>query len=142
MATTETTPPTVASASPWDGFRGALWQREINVRDFIQQNYTPYDGDATFLAPATARTKKIWEQLTTLFVEERKKGVSTFRRSRARSRLMPARISAGRISKSQSDREDKSGLFIVRIENVAGQADCLEGEAREQAALDVAITLV
>jgi formate C-acetyltransferase len=75
MATIETTQPTAASGSPWKGFSGALWQREINVRAFIQQNYTPYEGDATFLAPATARTKKIWEQLTTLFVEERKKGV-------------------------------------------------------------------
>ena len=61
--------------SPWDGFSGALWQREVNVRAFIQLNYTPYDGDETFLAPATARTKGIWDTLTKLFVEERKKGV-------------------------------------------------------------------
>ena len=64
-----------ATDSAWEGFRGALWQREINVRAFIQLNYTPYEGDASFLAPATARTKKIWETLTALFVEERKKGV-------------------------------------------------------------------
>ena len=62
-------------ASPWTGFRTGLWQKEINVRDFIQQNYQPYDGDERFLAPATARTLKIWETLKTLFVEERKKGV-------------------------------------------------------------------
>ena len=61
--------------SAWDGFEGALWQRELNVRAFIQLNYTPYDGDEAFLAPATARTKKIWDTLTKLFVEERKKGV-------------------------------------------------------------------
>src|SRR6187397_1918356 len=61
--------------SAWDGFRGALWQREINVRAFIQLNYTPYEGDASFLAPATARTKALWEKLTALFVEERKTGV-------------------------------------------------------------------
>ncbi|HEX5049369.1 MAG TPA: formate C-acetyltransferase [Gammaproteobacteria bacterium] len=59
----------------WTGFNPGLWQSEINVRDFIQQNYTPYDGDASFLAPATERTKKIWSKLTALFVEERKKGV-------------------------------------------------------------------
>jgi formate C-acetyltransferase len=59
----------------WEGFQGALWQREINVRAFIQLNYTPYEGDGTFLAPATARTKKLWDTLTKLFVEERKKGV-------------------------------------------------------------------
>jgi formate C-acetyltransferase len=61
--------------SPWDGFRGALWQRDIDVRAFIQLNYTPYDGDASFLAPATARTTKLWSKMTKLFVEERKKGV-------------------------------------------------------------------
>ena len=64
-----------ATDSPWEGFHGALWQKEINVRAFIQLNYTPYDGDASFLAPATARTRQIWDTLTALFVEERKKGV-------------------------------------------------------------------
>src|SRR6476659_9102242 len=64
-----------ATGSPWDGFRGALWQKEINVRAFIQLNYTPYEGDSSFLAPATARTKQIWDTLTALFVEERKKSV-------------------------------------------------------------------
>src|SRR6187551_2462560 len=59
----------------WEGFQGLLWQKEINVRAFIQLNYTPYDGDASFLAPATARTKAVWDTLTALFVEERKKGV-------------------------------------------------------------------
>lgn len=61
--------------SPWEGFKGGLWQKEINVRDFIQQNYTPYERNESFLAPATARTKKLWNRLTDLFVEERKKGV-------------------------------------------------------------------
>src|SRR4026209_657957 len=59
----------------WQGFRGGLWQSEINVRDFIQQNYQPYDGDESFLAPATERTKKIWRQLNDLFPKEREKGV-------------------------------------------------------------------
>jgi formate C-acetyltransferase len=59
----------------WEGFNTGLWQTGINVRDFIQQNYEPYEGDESFLAPATERTKKIWEQLQQLFVEERKKGV-------------------------------------------------------------------
>src|SRR5262245_19481339 len=57
------------------GFNPGLWQKHIDVRDFIQQNYTPYDGDESFLAPATARTEKIWTTLQALFVEERKKGV-------------------------------------------------------------------
>jgi formate C-acetyltransferase len=59
----------------WAGFNVGLWQKEINVRNFIQQNYTPYEGNHSFLAPATERTKKIWKILTDLFVEERKKGV-------------------------------------------------------------------
>jgi formate C-acetyltransferase len=46
----------------WDGFNTGLWQNEINVRDFIQQNYEPYEGDESFLAPATERTKKIWDR--------------------------------------------------------------------------------
>jgi formate C-acetyltransferase len=64
-----------AAASAWDGFTGLLWQRQIDVRAFIQANYTPYDGDADFLQPATARTRRVWEKLTALFKEERKKGV-------------------------------------------------------------------
>ncbi|HEU4435446.1 MAG TPA: formate C-acetyltransferase [Pyrinomonadaceae bacterium] len=59
----------------WEGFKQGFWESEINVRDFIQQNYEPYEGDESFLAPATERTKKIWDQLNQLFVEERKKGV-------------------------------------------------------------------
>src|SRR5256714_2313449 len=59
----------------WRGFKPGLWQRDINVRWFLQQNYTPYDGDASFLVPATERTKGIWKKLTDLFVEERKKSV-------------------------------------------------------------------
>jgi formate C-acetyltransferase len=63
------------TTAPWRGFRAGLWQNEINVRDFIQQNYEPYEGDESFLAPATKRTLGIWDKLTRLFVEERKKGV-------------------------------------------------------------------
>ena len=59
----------------WRGFKPGLWQRDINVRWFLQQNYTPYDGDDSFLQPATERTKRIWKKLEDMFVEERKKGV-------------------------------------------------------------------
>ena len=61
--------------APWRGFHAGLWQTEINVRDFIQQNYQPYDGDGSFLAPATKRTEGIWDKLKALFIEERRKGV-------------------------------------------------------------------
>jgi formate C-acetyltransferase len=64
-----------ANRSAWDGFRPGLWQKQIDVRDFIQQNYEPYEGDEAFLARATPRTEKIWNQLQALFLEERAKGV-------------------------------------------------------------------
>jgi formate C-acetyltransferase len=73
--TTVSAASTGEATAPWQGFRAGLWQRDINVRDFIQQNYEPYDGDSAFLAPATPRTQKIWKMLEALFVEERKKGV-------------------------------------------------------------------
>ena len=76
MAVTETKAGTSDNvALPWRTFVTGLWQKEINVRDFIQQNYQPYHGDGAFLAPATKRTLDVWGRLTTLFVEERKKGV-------------------------------------------------------------------
>jgi len=76
MGATATQESTAENAtSPWRGFRAGLWQNEINVRDFIQENYTPYDGDESFLAGATPRTQAIWDRLKSLFVEERKKGV-------------------------------------------------------------------
>jgi len=64
-----------AADAAWRSFRSGLWQSEINVRDFIQQNYEPYYGNGAFLAPATARTQALWAKLTKLFVEERGKGV-------------------------------------------------------------------
>jgi formate C-acetyltransferase len=64
-----------ASSSAWQGFRTGLWEKHIDVRDFIQQNYTPYDGDEKFLAGVTKRTQGIWQKLEKLFIEERKKGV-------------------------------------------------------------------
>ena len=64
-----------AEESPWRGFRSGLWQKQIDVRDFIQQNYEPYEGDESFLASATPRTEDLWDKLTKLFVLERKKGV-------------------------------------------------------------------
>ena len=50
----------------WDGFEGRLWKEEINVRQFIQDNYTPYDGDESFLADPTDATNKLWDALQKL----------------------------------------------------------------------------
>lgn len=67
--------PTVENKAAWRGFRTGLWSDQINVRDFIQCNYTPYDGDASFLAGVTDRTTGIWQKLLEMFPEERAKGV-------------------------------------------------------------------
>ena len=58
----------------WAGFKGRLWKEEINVRDFIQNNNTPYDGDESFLAGPTEATNKLWGKLQELQKEERAKG--------------------------------------------------------------------
>jgi len=56
-------------------FTAGSWQDGIDVRDFIQRNYTPYEGDAGFLEGATVRTLGIWQKLIAMFPEERAKGV-------------------------------------------------------------------
>ncbi len=58
----------------WESFRGGIWEKEINVRDFIQKNYTPYLGDDSFLAGPTEDTKALWEQVMGLSAQEREKG--------------------------------------------------------------------
>ena len=58
----------------WNGFTAGVWQDEINVRDFIQKNYTPYEGDHSFLADATPRTRELMNKLQELFAEERRRG--------------------------------------------------------------------
>ena len=55
----------------WDGFEGKIWKEEINTRDFIQKNYTPYDGDESFLAGPTDATNQLWGELQKLQKEER-----------------------------------------------------------------------
>ena len=62
-------------ADPWQGFSDGEWRNKIDVRGFIQENYTPYDGDDSFLADATDRTKQLWEELGVLLKKEREAGV-------------------------------------------------------------------
>ena len=61
-------------ADAWAGFKGRLWKEEVNTRDFIQNNYKPYDGDESFLAEPTEATNKLWGRLQELQAEERAKG--------------------------------------------------------------------
>ena len=58
----------------WAGFVGGNWEHEIDVRDFIQKNYTPYDGDESFLAGPTENTTKLWDEVMDLFQQEREAG--------------------------------------------------------------------
>ena len=59
----------------WEGFEGRIWKEEVNVRDFIQKNYTPYDGDEGFLSGPTQRTRKVWAKCEELLLQELKKGI-------------------------------------------------------------------
>jgi len=58
----------------WEGFNLGKWSEEVNVRDFIQNNYTPYEGDGAFLADATEATKKLWDEICALSKKERENG--------------------------------------------------------------------
>ena len=58
----------------WRGFKGRKWQEDVNVREFIQNNYTPYDGDESFLEGPTDATKRLWDKVQALQKEERKRG--------------------------------------------------------------------
>jgi len=78
MITTQAAPladdarPTQVQA--WRSFHNGVWQDQINVRDFIQQNYTPYDGDYAFLKEPSERTVKLWDELRALLTQEREAG--------------------------------------------------------------------
>jgi formate C-acetyltransferase len=61
-------------ATGWNGFVGGKWQKEVNVRDFIQKNYTPYEGDDEFLAEPTQNTKDLWQMVLDLSKKEREAG--------------------------------------------------------------------
>ncbi|NGN63100.1 formate C-acetyltransferase [Streptomyces sp. A7024] len=64
-----------ATPNAWDGFKGGLWRDAVDVRDFIQQNYTPYEGDAAFLAGPTIRTQAVWQRLMAMFPVENERGI-------------------------------------------------------------------
>ena len=58
----------------WKDFNTGVWDKAVDVRDFIQRNYIPYEGDDSFLASPTKRTTKLWDQVMKLYEEEREKG--------------------------------------------------------------------
>ena len=65
----------LAGKPAWEGFRSGEWRHLVNVRNFIQRNYTPYEGDDSFLAGTTERTARVWEKCRALIIEEVKKGI-------------------------------------------------------------------
>jgi formate C-acetyltransferase len=87
----------------WRGFKGLIWRDSISVRDFIKENYTPYEGDASFLAGPTERTTQVWHKLGELFPEEREKGVLDVS-------LIPSSITAHDPGYIDKDRELIVGL--------------------------------
>ena len=58
----------------WNNFNSGDWENEVNVRDFIQRNYTPYEGDSSFLANATEKTEQLWAEVLELYKKEREAG--------------------------------------------------------------------
>ncbi|GAA3106423.1 formate C-acetyltransferase [Streptomyces rectiviolaceus] len=72
---TATPAETTVHGEAWDGFKGGLWRDAIDVRDFVQQNYTPYEGDDSFLAGATERTTQVWQKLLSMFPAENERGI-------------------------------------------------------------------
>ncbi|MFE7044197.1 formate C-acetyltransferase [Streptomyces atratus] len=72
---TATAAEATTDSGAWDGFRGGLWRDAIDVRDFVQQNYTPYEGDSSFLTGPTARTTAVWEKLLSMFPDEIARGI-------------------------------------------------------------------
>ena len=67
--------PIDVNCSAWKGFRTGEWRHLVNVRNFIQKNYTPYTGDESFLAPMSERTRKVWDKSHELILEELHKGI-------------------------------------------------------------------
>ena len=60
----------------WESFREGIWEKEINVRDFIQKNYTPYEGDESFLSGPTKATSQLWDQVLELMKQINRDGTT------------------------------------------------------------------
>ncbi len=88
----------------WDGFKPGPWQNEIDVRDFIQRNYTPYEGDGAFLCGPTADTLALWHQVSALKQEETRKGILDA------DTAVPSRITSHMPGYIDRDREKIVGL--------------------------------
>lgn len=95
---------TMVNGKAWDGFKGGLWRDAIDVRDFVQQNYTPYEGDGAFLAGPTERTTAVWDKLLSMFPTEIERGIHDV------DVKTPSRIDAFRPGFIDADRDLIVGL--------------------------------
>ncbi|MBO1336473.1 formate C-acetyltransferase [Streptomyces sp. VRA16 Mangrove soil] len=90
----------------WEGFKGGLWRDAIDVRDFVQQNYTPYEGDGSFLAGPTERTTAMWDRLLGMFPTEIERGIYDV------DAKTPSRIDAFRPGYIDGDAKDHKDLIV------------------------------
>jgi pyruvate-formate lyase len=99
----------------WRGFAGSRWRERVDVRDSIQANYTPYEGDASFLTGATDRTREVWGKVGALFPEERRRGVLDVDTATAADReaVQDARTEAGRAQGQELLVDVESGALTV-----------------------------
>ena len=107
----------------WRGFKGAKWTDDVNVRDFIQNNYTPYDGDESFLTGPTEATDKLWGRVQELQKEERAKGGVLDCETEVVSSLTA--YGPGYIDDSLKDLDDRG---IIRIGAEVKTGDILVGK--------------
>ena len=70
------------NCAAWRGFKTGEWRHLVNVRNFIQKNYTPYEGDESFLAPISEKTDKVWSKASELIIEELKRALLMWRQMR------------------------------------------------------------
>ena len=100
----------------WADFKGKLWKEEVNVRDFIQHNYTQYEGDESFLAGPTEATNKLWGELQKLQKEERAKGgVLDMETEVVSGRTADRQASEKSIHALRRNQDGRAGLYHLRI---------------------------
>ena len=100
---TQPTPPNEQTEVAWRGFASGNWKKRVDVRDFIQSNYTPYEGDGSFLQGPTERTTGMWRTLQPLLDEEREKGVLDVSQIPSGRSSRTRRATSTRTTRSSSD---------------------------------------
>ena len=120
----------MANFEQWAGFKGRKWTHSVDVRDFIQENYTPYEGDESFLEGPTEATDKLWGRLQELQKEERAKGGVLDMETEVVSGLTA--YGPGYIDESMKDLEQIVGL---QTDKPLKRDSCLMVESRWQSRL-------